>query len=131
MSDSCCQETKSCCKKTSCCIYALAIVGTFLLMAGLVKLTRRYTAPPDLGVNRAEERLKNLKEFRAENAPILERYEWQNKDRDIIRVPVDRAKELVLEEWQNPAAGRSNLLARAAKAFAPGPKPPEVKSAYE
>jgi hypothetical protein len=44
---------------------------------------------------------------------------------------VARAKELVLEEWQNPAAARSNLMERAAKAFAPAPKPPEKKNEYE
>ncbi len=46
-------------------------------------------------------------------------------------MPVERAKELVLEEWQNPVAARSNLMERAAKAFAPAPKPPEKKSVYE
>ena len=45
-----------------------------------------------------------------------------------MRVPVERAKELILQEWQNPAAGRSNLVARAAKAFAPAAA---AKNPYE
>jgi len=35
---------------------------------------------------------------------------------------------LILQEWQNPAAGHSNLVARAAKAFAPAAP---VKNPYE
>jgi hypothetical protein len=109
----------------------LAIVGTFLIMAFLIHLMLRYTAVPSLSADRGAERMKILAEFNAANALILTKYDWQDKDKGIVRVPVDRAKELVLEEWQNPAAARSNLMARAAKAFAPAPKPPEKKSEYE
>src|ERR1035441_9553333 len=87
----------------------LAILGTFLVMAILVGLMRHYTAAPSLTAERAAERMKILSDFKAGNAPLLEKYDWQDKDKGIVRVPVERAKELVLEEWQNPAAARSNL----------------------
>jgi hypothetical protein len=122
---------ESCCQKTRIAANVLAILGTFLVMAFLVALMRHYTAPPSLAADRAAERMKILADFNAVNAPLLEKYDWQDKDKEIVRVPVARAKELVLEEWQNPAAAHSNLMERAAKAFAPAPKPPEKKNEYE
>jgi hypothetical protein len=122
---------ESCRQKTRIAANVLAILGTFLVMAFLVGLMRHYTATPSLAADRAAERMKILADFKAVNAPLLEKYDWQDKDKGIVRVPVARAKELVLEEWQNPAAARSNLMERAAKAFAPAPKPPEPKNPYE
>ena len=75
--------------------------------------------------------MKILADFKTANAPLLEKYDWQDQPKGFVRVPIERAKELVLEEWQNPAVGRSNLMARAAKEFAPAPKPPEKKNEYE
>jgi hypothetical protein len=109
----------------------VGILGTFLVMAALVALMRHYTATPSLFQERGEERMKIKAEFDAANLPLLKKYDWQDKDKGIMRVPIDRAKELVLEEWQNPAAAHSNLMARAEKAFAPAPKPKPVKSEFE
>jgi hypothetical protein len=122
---------ESCRQQTQTAANVLAILGTFLVMAFLVALMRHYTATPSISEDRAAERMKILADFNAVNAPLLEKYDWQDKDKGIVRVPLARAKELVLEEWQNPAAARSNLMDRAAKAFAPAPKPPEKKSEYE
>lgn len=122
---------ESCCQKTRTVATVVAILGTFLVMAILVGLMRYYTAVPSLAADRAQERLKILADFHAVNDPILEKYDWQDKDKGIVRVPVAVAKELVLEEWKDPAAARSNLMVRAAKAFAPAPKPPEKKNEFE
>jgi hypothetical protein len=53
---------------------------------------------------------------------LLEKYDWQDQAKGFVRIPIERAKELVLEEWQDPAAARSNLMARAAKALPPPPR---------
>jgi len=124
-------NSDSCCQKTRITGNVLAILGTLLVMAFLVGLMRHYTATPSLAEERSAERMKILADFTAANEPLLNKYDWQDKDKGIVRVPVARAKELVLEEWQNPAAARSNLMAQAAKAFAPPPKVPEQKSVYE
>ena len=105
---------------------ALAIggLGTFLLVALLVVAMRHYTRPEPVGANRVEERYKNLQEQRAVDAKALNEYDWQDKDKGIVRLPVQRAMELTLQEWQNPAAARSNLISRVEKATAvPPPKP--------
>jgi len=124
-------NSQDCRQKTGAAVYVLAIAGTFLIMAFLVSLMRSYTQPPSLNEARSQERLKNLTDFRAVNEPLLTQYDWQDQSKGIIRVPIDRAMELVLQEWQDPAAGRSNLLARAAKAFAPPPKVAPPKNPFE
>jgi hypothetical protein len=111
--------------------YAVALVGTLLVMAGLVWLMRHYTEAPPVFAQRSAERMAIRAEFDAANGPLMTRYDWQDQTRGVVRVPLDRAKELLLAEWQDPAAGRSNLIARAAKAYAPLPKPPEKKNEYE
>ena len=117
-----------CTKKSSACVYALGIAGTFLVMAAMVWVMRTYTQTPSLAEVRGAERIKNLSDFHALNSPLISDYDWQDKSKEIVRVPVSRAKELVLDEWQNPGAGRAKLMARATNAFAPAAAP---KNPYE
>jgi hypothetical protein len=58
-------------------------------------------------------------------------YEVLDKTKGFVRLPIDRAMELTVEEYKNPAAARTNLVARADKAGAPAPKPPEAPSKFE
>jgi hypothetical protein len=111
--------------------YAIGILGTFLIVAMLVLAMRHYTQPAQVGANRVEERYKFLKDQRAADAKALNEYDWADKDKGIVRLPVQRAMELTLQEWQNPAAARSNLISRVEKATAAPPKAPEKPSIYE
>jgi len=111
--------------------YAIGILGTFLLVAMLVLAMRHYTEPAPVGANRVEERYKFLREQRAADAKALNEYDWTDKEKGIVRLPVQRAMELTLQEWQNPAAARSNLISRVDKATAAAPKPPEKPNIYE
>jgi hypothetical protein len=118
-------KTESCCAgKGRCVAYVLGILGTFLVMAALVWLMRHYTQTAPLGADRAAERIKNLKEMRAANEEALNNYAWQDQAKGLVRLPVARAMELTLQEWQNPAAARSNLIVRMEKATAPAPAKP-------
>ena len=121
----------NCCRNTRFGIYAIGLTGTLLVMAVLVCLMRHYTEAPPIFAERSVERMQIKTEFNLANAPLVENYDWQDQARGVVRIPLQRAKDLVLEEWQNPAAARSNMIARAAKAFAPLPKPPEKKNEYE
>ncbi len=111
--------------------YAVGILGTFLIVALLVLAMRHYTQPAPVGANRIEERHKFLREQRAGDAKALSEYDWIDKDKGIVRLPVQRALELTLQEWQNPAAARSNLILRVDKATAAPPKAPEKPNIYE
>src|SRR5437879_8928103 len=104
--------------------YAIGIFGTFLIVAMLVLAMRHYTQPAPVGAKRVEERYKFLQDQRAADAKAINEYDWVDKDKGIVRLPIQRAVELTLQEWQNPAAARSNLISRVEKATAvPPPKP--------
>ena len=122
---------ESCCQKTRLGAYAAGLLGTFLIVAFLVWLMQSYAGAPSIAATRAAERMQIMSEFKAANAPLVETYDWADQAKGFVRVPIERAKEMVLEEWQDPLAARSNLMARAAREFAPAPKPPPQKNPYE
>ena len=118
-------------KGSSSFLYLLAVIGALLVMSFTVRQVRKMIEPAPLGVARAAERAKALADTRAADQAALTTYGWQDKDRKIVRIPVDRAVELTLAEWQNPQDGRKKLLEMSAKATAELPKAPEKPSAFE
>jgi hypothetical protein len=103
--------------------WGLGILGTFLLMAVLVGALYRYALPEPIAAARAKERYRFLAEQKAADAKATTEYAWQDRAKEIVRLPVARALELTLQEWQNPAAARTNLIARVEQAPAlPSPR---------
>jgi hypothetical protein len=111
--------------------YIIAILGAFLIVAALVWAMQRYTQPAPLGEDRAATRAKALAELRAGEAEALSTTAWIDQGKGLVRLRVQDAMELVKREWQNPAAARSNLIARVEKATAAPPKAPEKPSPFE
>jgi len=103
--------------------YALAILGSFLIVAALVWAMHKYTEPAPLGANRAAERARALAEMRAAETDALNNVGWADQAKGIVRLRIEDAMKLVERSWQNPPAARSNLLERVAKANPPPPKP--------
>jgi hypothetical protein len=101
----------------------IGILGAFLVVALLVWAMKLYTRPAPLDAARAGERRKALAELRAANEAGLNRYGWVDQSKGLVRLRIDRAIELTLEEYKNPAAARSNLTARAIAANPPPPPP--------
>jgi hypothetical protein len=112
-------------------VFVIFITAAFLAMPALIYRERHKTHAQPLGYERANERSAALENVKTNSAATLETYGWRNKNEGIVRIPIDRAKDLTVQELQNPAAARKELLARAAKAFTPPPKAPEKKSEYE
>jgi hypothetical protein len=112
-------------------VFAIGILGSFLIVAALVWAMVRYTQPPPLGEDRAVVRKKALSDLRATEADELNTYGWLDQAKGIVRLPIAEAMKLALVEWQNPAAARSNLIARVEKATALPPKAPEKPSQFE
>ena len=112
-------------------VYVVAVLGTFLIMAALVRVMVHYTRPAPLNTARISERRENLKKLRAEEAKVLNEYDWQDQTKGFVRLPITKAMELIVREYQNPAAARTNLIARVEKATAAPPKAPEKPSQYE
>lgn len=116
-----------CCKCTKLAVYATAIVGTFLIMGFLTRSLVGHNHPPALNTARAAERLKAQKELRAATTEALDHYGWIDQTKGLVRLPISAAMKLTVDRAANPAAARSNMLARVEKATAAPPKPPEVK----
>jgi hypothetical protein len=111
--------------------YAIAILGAFLIVAFLVRETRRYTEAPPLNANRGAERAKALGELRATETDALKNAGWIDQGKGIVRLPIETAMQLAEHEWQNPSAARSNLISRVEKATFVPPPPPAKPSAFE
>ena len=92
---------------------------------------QHYTQPPPLGEDRVALRKKALAELRAAEASELDSYGWVDQAKGVVRLPIAEAMKLALREWQNPAAARSNLIARVEKATAVPPPAPAKPSPFE
>lgn len=102
--------------------------GTMLLVGGLAWWIFHRTQPPGVDTARATLRYSNLVEIRSAAHAALTTAEPIDKVKGIYRIPITNAMELMLRLWQDPAAGRTDLLARIERATA---KPPEKPSEYE
>ncbi|HLH55457.1 MAG TPA: hypothetical protein VKY92_17780 [Verrucomicrobiae bacterium] len=112
--------------------YFLAVLGAFLIVAGLVWAMKHYTLPSPLGEDRAAVRAKALAELRAAEAEALNTTGWVDASKGIVRLRIEDAMAWVQQNWgQNPAAARSNLISRVDKATAPPPRAPEKPSQFE
>lgn len=106
----------------------LGAAGTMLVIGGLAWFIIQRTQPAGIDVERAKLRAQYLTETRAEARLALTTSEEIDKARGIWRIPVDQALAMATVIWRDPAAGRSNLLARLQKATA---KLPEKVNEYE
>ncbi len=112
--------------------YVIGISGSLLILAGLAWAIHEYTQPAPLGEDRAMVRAKALAELRAAEAEALEHTGWVDPAKGIVRLRIEDAMKLVERDWgANPAAARSNLIARVEKATAQPPPKPQEKSQFE
>lgn len=109
-------------------VYVLSVVGSLLIVLALVRTMKHYTSPPPLGTERTELRLKNLQDIRNADSFNLTHYGWLDQSKDMVRLTIDRAMELTIQDYKDAATSRARLIAEAEKAFAP---PPEKPSDFE
>jgi len=100
-------------------VNAAAFIGMFFILAGLIWIMYHYTQPGPVDEARWAERKKNLAELNAQNVERLENYAWIDAKRGVVSLAVARAMELTIREWQDPAEGRAQLLARLEKYLPP------------
>ena len=79
-------------------VSALGWIGVFLVFVLVVALTYlRDPASTQETINTVE-RIKIRNEVEADQARLVNNYQWVNEPEGVIRVPVERAMELVVEE---------------------------------
>ncbi len=108
--------------------WLIGAAGTFLLVGGLAWWILQRTQPPGVDLARAQLRFQYLAEVQGEAHKYQTTAEVLDKAKGIYRIPITNAVDLLLRLWQDPAAGRSNLLSRIDQATA---KPPEKPNEYE
>jgi hypothetical protein len=111
--------------------WGIGIAGTFLLMLVLIWAMYHYTRPDTLDAARVRERRQFLEEIRTAESQAVSQYAWRDRDKGLVILPIERALELTLQEWQNPAAARSNVVALLEKAMEQPPPPPPPVNPYE
>jgi hypothetical protein len=105
--------------------YLVGIIGCLVIIGLLSLAIYRYTQPPPLNANRADERAKALAEIHGIEKDALENTGWIDQSKGQVRLRIEDAMKLVEREWKNPAMARSNFIARVEKANpAPAPPPP-------
>jgi hypothetical protein len=118
--------------RTSLTIYFIAALGSFLVVGVLAWFLYARTQPAPLNQARIAERIKNLQDITAVSSEALHNFAWQDQTKSLIRLPISNAMDLIVREYKNPEAARSNLLARVEKANPPPPpKEPEKPSIFE
>lgn len=112
-------------KQSTLTAYFVGLLGSFLIVAALVWAMKKYTQPPPIGQTRVLERKKNLAELRAANDTALNEYGWIDQGKGVVRLKIEQAMKLTVQEYsKNPATARSNLIAAAEKLAAVAPPPP-------
>jgi hypothetical protein len=111
--------------------YVLGIAGALLIVGVLVWAMQYYTRPAPLGQNRTAERRKFLAELRQADAQTLHELAWQDQGKGLVRIPISNAMDLLVREFQDPAAARARMIERVDKATALPPPAPEKPSEFE
>lgn len=100
-------------------------------MAVLVAALKHYTSVPTVNQARAEERRKILADTRQKVREELDLPAWLDREKGLVRLPNAVAMSLAVQQWQDPAQARAELLKRADAAFFVPPPPPEAPSEFE
>ena len=110
---------------------AIGFVVAIILFAALAMVVKLAVNAPAIDAARAAERSKALAEMRTAEDKSLNTLGWADQSRGVVRLPIETAMQQAAQAWQNPAAARADLNARAEKAAAPAPVAPAKPSAFE
>jgi hypothetical protein len=106
------------------------VIACFLFAAIVAKV--EWSVPvPAIDADRVAVRSKTLAEIRAAESQALNHPGWIDENRGLVRLPISVALQITEREWQNPAAARSNLMARVEKAAALAPQAPAKPNPFE
>jgi hypothetical protein len=110
---------------------AIGFVLACVLFVGLALVARISVHAPAIDADRYTTISSMLVNIRSNEVVSLNNPGWVDKQRGIVRLPIDTALQIAVEEWQNPAKARADLLERSEKATAPLPKVPAKPSQFE
>jgi hypothetical protein len=107
--------------------FVLAIL-IFFVLGVIVKISVRA---PAIDADRDATIAKALFEIRTNEIASLGNAGWIDKQRGVVRLPINTAMKIAASEWKNPAQARADLISRVNKANAPLPKQPAKPNPFE
>src|ERR1035437_1939992 len=110
---------------------AVGFGHAIILFLALAIVVKYFVRVPAIDADRAADRSKALAEIRTAEEKSLNSLGWADQSRGIVRLPIETAMSQAAQAWQNPAAARADLNARAEKAAAVAPVAPAKPSAFE
>jgi hypothetical protein len=110
---------------------AVGFVLATILFVALTVIVKLTVSAPAIDADRDAVRSKALADIRVTEEKSLNTLGWADHARGIVRLPIETAMQQAVQAWQNPAAARADLNARAEKAAAPAPVVPAKPSAFE
>jgi hypothetical protein len=110
---------------------AIGFIAASMIFIALVVLVKSSLKVPAIDADRAATISQALFEIRTNEIASLENTGWVDKQRGIVRLPIETALQMTELEWQNPANARADLISRAEKAAAPLPKQPAKPNPFE
>lgn len=104
-------------------IAAGLVVALFGVLSWMVI---NHPVPLKVDEERSRLRREYAEEMQSSNRIALTTYGWIDSRRGIVRLPLDKAMEMSVSLWRDPALARSNLLERLAKATVKLPPKPNI-----
>jgi hypothetical protein len=111
--------------------FGVIFAAACFLFVALTIAVKLSVSVPAIDADRAALRSKALDDMRAAETTALATPDWIDKNRNLVRLPIETALQLSERAAKNPAAARADLIARAEKAAAPTPKVVPKPSAFE
>lgn len=99
--------------------YFVVLMAAFSVMGWRTSLMLEKNGQEPIGADRAAERRQALEELRTAAAEALNEYGWVDQAKGIVRLKIERAMELTVQEWQEPEAGKALLNQRLEEASKP------------
>ncbi len=110
---------------------AVGFILASVLFFVLAVIVRFAAEAPAIDADRGAALSSALFEIHSNEMVSLSTAAWIDRNRGIVRLPMDTAMQITAQEWQNPAQARSDLISRAQKAVAPLPKAAETPNQFE
>ncbi|MGA1205563.1 MAG: hypothetical protein ACO3ZW_07120 [Opitutales bacterium] len=86
-------------------ISALGWIGVFLIFLLIVVVAYLPNQAASQEEQNVEARTAIRNKVRADQALLLDGYQWVNQAEGVVRIPVDRAMEIAVEELRDQQAG--------------------------
>ncbi len=84
-------------------LFILALLALFAIVVYYVYVPRQTGVFSGSGFYTNEDRVQKLAELRAQESEAASSYGWVDQEKGIVRLPLDRAAELTLQQYANNA----------------------------